>query len=343
MSRRRDPVQQRDDGSLDLHGVAEWEPTSLLDRSVARLYGLLVSGFRVAIVGLGALVLAAQFALGGLGALADPVVGAFVLLSAVPALGLAAYVWSADVGTAEPLRLLAVTFVLGLLLAGFAGILNDVVLRLFATGLVELDLLDPAAGSLPPVALAAYFLFGVAPIEEAVKLLAVRLYAYRTPQFDAVIAGAVYGAAAGLGFATIENALYISTVAEAGGASLADSTAIATQRALAGPGHVIYSAFAGYYLGLAKFNRDYAGPIVLKGLLIAVLLHGWYNVLVSHLPELIADTVGFSPTAALFTFVIAYNGVFAAILVWKLSQYRAVYAETHTETRLASERTEFDP
>ena len=44
---------------------------------------------------------------------------------------------------------------------------------------------------------------------------------------------------------------------------------------------VIYSAFAGYYLGLARFNRRYAGPVVLKGLAIAVSLHALYNVLVS--------------------------------------------------------------
>jgi RsiW-degrading membrane proteinase PrsW (M82 family) len=344
MSRRRDPIQQRDDGSLDLHDVVDWEPRTAVDRAVFRLYSLLLSTFRAALVLVAFLILGAQFALGGLGAVTDPVVGGFVLLSALPALLLAAYVWRADVTSGEPLRLLVVTFLLGLLFAGFALVLNELVLAVLAAGLVQAGAVSTTATSLPPLALAAFFVFGVAPIEEGVKLLAVRLYGYRKPQFDAVIDGAVYGAAAGLGFATIENAMYISQIADAGfGAALSDGTAIATRRALAGPGHVIYSAFAGYYLGLAKFNRRYAGPIVLKGLLVAALIHGGYNVLASYVPGFLADSFGIAPTAALFVYVIVYNGTFAAILVRKLALYRTAYRESRARTEsIPSERTEFE-
>lgn len=44
-------------------------------------------------------------------------------------------------------------------------------------------------------------------MEESVRLLAVRLYAYNDARFAAVIDGAVCGAIAGLGFATIENGI----------------------------------------------------------------------------------------------------------------------------------------
>lgn len=37
---------------------------------------------------------------------------------------------------------------------------------------------------------------------------------------------------------------------------------------LAGPGHIRYPALAGYYLGVARFNGDNYGPLVVKGLLV---------------------------------------------------------------------------
>jgi RsiW-degrading membrane proteinase PrsW (M82 family) len=340
MSGRWDPIQRRDDGSMDLQDVVEWEPRSLADRLVYRLYGLLLAAFRGLLVVAAVAILGAQFALGGLGALADPVVGTFVILSAVPALILAVYIRYADVTPTEPLRLLVVTFALGLLFAGFAGVLNTALAGRLG-GLLSL------AGLSPELILPAIFFLVVGPVEEAVKLLAVRLYAYRRPEFDAVVVGAVYGAAAGLGFATIENAIYITRVADATatfGLSVAEGGAIATQRALAGPGHVIYSAFAGYYLGLAKFNREYAGPIVLKGLLIAAFIHASYNTLVSTVPGYLTALFGLSDFVALFAFIIAYDGLFTFLLVRKLSKYRAAYRRAHAGQRrqIPSERTEFE-
>jgi hypothetical protein len=96
-----------------------------------------------------------------------------------------------------------------------------------------------------------------------------------------------------LGFATIENAIYIAGqvydpmityVLTAGGG-------IAPLRALAGPGHIIYSAIAGYYLGLAKFNPEDAGPIVVKGLVVAYVLHAPYKTAVTNLGA-VAEFVG---------------------------------------------------
>jgi RsiW-degrading membrane proteinase PrsW (M82 family) len=101
----------------------------------------------------------------------------------------------------------------------------------------------------------------------------------------------------------------------------------ATSRALAGPGHVIYSAFAGYYLGLAKFNPEDAGPIVVKGLVVASLVHATYNALVSNLGALSGLVgLGWLSTGALFVgFVILYDGAFAYVLYRKLEAYREAY------------------
>jgi RsiW-degrading membrane proteinase PrsW (M82 family) len=331
MAERRDPVEARDDGSTDLYEISDWEVRSSYDRFSVWLYSVVVSAARWAVITLAVLILVGQFA-----------VGAFVLLSVVPAFILAAYLWYADVTTAEPLEALVATFLLGILFASFAGILNS---RLggIASGL------GSGFGAVPVLGVLALYFLVVGPVEEVVKLLAVRLHAYRAESFNAVIDGAVYGAVAGLGFATIENALYITQSVE----SLAQSmnlieagAGITTVRALAGPGHVIYSGFAGYYLGLAKFNQEHAGPLVVKGVTIAALIHGAYNTSATVLVPAVAEVLtGVSQFAVFFGFVVVYDGLFGYLLVRKLSKYNSAYRDassTDREGTISSERTEFE-
>lgn len=334
---QRDPVDRETRGSRDLYDVSTWERRSAVDTLAAWLYRVGVVGTKAFIVLLALAFLIVQFVLGGLGAVSDPVVGTLVILSVVPAFAIAVYIWYSDVTTGEPLSLLVATFLLSVLFAMFAAIVNSV--------------LQPAFGALPSlIGLPLFFFLVVGPVEETVKLLAVRLFAYRDVRFDAVIDGAVYGAAAGLGFATIENAIYITRGLEAGLAGLevigaaGDTAAV---RALAGPGHVLYSAIAGYYLGLAKFNREDAGPIVIKGLLIAAFFHALYNTLSGIVPGLlVAAATWITPAVALIGFIVIYDGIVAYFLYRKLSAYRRAYADTgigRDESEPTPELTEFDP
>jgi RsiW-degrading membrane proteinase PrsW (M82 family) len=310
-----DPVQRETDGSTDLYDIATWEARSRLDGLSVFIYNAVRFVVRFVVVVLAVAILGLQLAIGGLGAaLADPPTAAFIALSILPALLLAGYARYADVTTKEPLSLLVGTFALGVLFAGFAGVLNSVA--------------QPVFGSIPVIGLVLFFYVIVGPVEETVKLLAVRLYAYRASRFDAVVDGAVYGAVAGLGFATIENAIYIAgQVNDPAVANvLAAGGGITPLRALAGPGHVIYSAIAGYYLGLAKFNPDWAGPIVVKGLLIAALVHATYNTLSSVVPGLVSSFVpSIPPILAFLGFVFVYDAIFGLYVYRKLARYRAAY------------------
>ncbi|QGN05946.1 protease PrsW [Halorhabdus sp. CBA1104] len=336
---KRDPIQQSQDGSIDRYDIVEWQPRSWLDHLAIGIHRRLAVLARSIVIVLAVVILATQLLLGGLGTVTDPVVGTLTALSAVPALLLAVYVWRADVTTNEPISLLVSTFLLGVLFAGFAGIVNSIFDPVFlAVGALVGD---------PFFGLVAMFYLVVGPVEEGVKLLAVRLGAFRDDRFDAVVDGAVYGAVAGLGFATIENAIYITgqTMGEGGLAVLATGGSTATVRALAGPGHVIYSAIAGYYLGLAKFNPDDAGPIVIKGLVVATLMHATYNALVSVVPFALAEALPIGPLAAIVIFVLAFDGLFGYVLLGKLRAYRRAYEATNADQQpaLDSELTEFDP
>ncbi len=333
MSAERDPVERASGDDQDLYDVATWEPRTALDRFSTWLYGGLATTGRAVVVVLAVLIVAAQFAAAlGLVFFDRPVVAVYVLLSVVPALGLAAFVWKADATKREPLELLVVTFAFGFLFAGFAAILNSVFSGLFLGSITDQTPLAVAV-----VAPALYFFLVVGPVEETVKWLAIRLYAYRSDRFDAVVDGAVYGAVAGLGFATIENAIYIGrevvAALEATGGPAAVSVGLETAavRTLAGPGHVIYSAFAGYYLGLAKFNPENRGPIVVKGLVIASVIHATYNTVVTNLGVL-TGAIALPPGFVFIGFVVVYDGALFYVLYRKLKRYRAAYEQTGAET-----------
>jgi len=320
MSGERDPVERAAGEERDLYDVASWEPRSRLDRLSVRLYRLLLRGARAFVVLVALLIILGEFVLTGLATIAEPAVGAYILLSIVPALGVAVYLWRADATMREPLDTLLVTFLLGVLFAGFAAVFNSVA--------------DPLFSAIPYVGLALFFYLVVAPVEETVKWLAIRLYAFRTPEFNAVIDGAVYGAVAGLGFATIENAAYIGQQyleAAGTGSALPATLRTAAVRSLAGPGHVIYSAFAGYYLGLAKYNRENAGPIVVKGLLIAALAHGTYNTLVGVVPAAVSALTGVALPIAFIGFILAYDGALGYVLYRKVTRYGEAYDATAGE------------
>lgn len=323
MQRRRDPIETATGGGYDLYDIATWEPRSWLDRLASRMYTGLVRTARAAVILAALGILVTQVAISGLAGIANPAIGIFILLSVLPAFAIAAYVWRVDVTVREPLGLLVTTFLLGFLFAGFAGILNSIT--------------EPAFQGIPVIGLIVFFYLIVAPVEETVKWLAVRLHAYRSHDFNAVIDGAVYGAMAGLGFATIENAMFITdqylAALQAGVTASPLVTAAlptAAVRTFAGPGHVIYSAFAGYYLGLAKFNREHAGPIIMKGLLIAAFIHATYNSLVGIVPGVVTLFYPNIPvTVAFVGFVIVYDGIFGYALYRKIAAYRKAYRESN--------------
>jgi len=334
MSARDDPIESASDGSTDLYDVATWEERTSLDGLSVAVHWLLTRSAKALVVLAALFVLLAILGQIGFGVVTDPAIAALTLLSAIPAFGLAAYVWYSDVSN-EPLSLLVATFMLAVLTATFAAVINSV--------------LGPSFRSIGAIGMVLFFFLVVGPVEETVKLLAVRLYAYTDPRFDAVIDGAVYGAFAGLGFATIENLLYIiqrvDTAELAVGVGIIGAgEGIAAYRALAGPGHVIYSAFAGYYLGLAKFNPEDRGPILIKGLLIAAGIHALYNSTVGVGAGLLAAVTGLPSLVTFVIYVVVFDGVFGLALLRKLWHYRTTYHEVHDEIpeEVRPEVAEFD-
>jgi protease PrsW len=119
---------------------------------------------------------------------------------------------------------------------------------------------------------ALYSAFVVAAaVEELAKLLCIRWLIWRAPEFDERLDGIVYATRAALGFALIENMLYLMQAQSTGG-----MIGMYIGRALfAVPGHAIWTGFMGYYVARRRF--DGVGPGVVGGYLVAVFLHGSYD------------------------------------------------------------------
>ena len=116
----------------------------------------------------------------------------------------------------------------------------------------------------------------IAPVEELFKLAAVWLSIYRRADFKTPADGIVFAMTAGLGFASVENALYLSRL----GPEIWYSRLF-----YATPAHMMFSAMWGYSLGVARFSPKGEISSVTKGFLLSVIFHGTYNFLVALSPE----------------------------------------------------------
>jgi len=170
-----------------------------------------------------------------------------------PTVFLLLFVYLRDKYEHEPLGLIGVTFVLGAI-----GVLPAAFLELLLEGFF------------PVPAILQAFLY-VAVVEELTKFGAVKIKAYRSFHFNEVMDGIVYAVAASLGFATVENIIYV----------LRSGMTVAILRGiLSVPDHAVWGGIMGFYLGLAKRDEKASGSgqnQIIKGLTIVILLHGLYD------------------------------------------------------------------
>ena len=171
----------------------------------------------------------------------------------------------------EPKRLVLATFALGVIAIApaFGGE------RL--AGMVYPFLRYMESGALAPIPMAIGCFLVIGPCEELAKFAAVRLFVYRNKEFNEPLDGIIYAAAAALGFASLENVLYVIDWHT----GHIQWGALGIRSLFALPGHVIFSTTWGYALGRGKFDPNYrVWPMVL----LAALLHGLYDFLLMFKP-----------------------------------------------------------
>ncbi|XXF75731.1 PrsW family intramembrane metalloprotease [Myxococcaceae bacterium GXIMD 01537] len=209
----------------------------------------------------------------------------------VPSMLLLWYIRSRD-RNPEPRGLVLKTFLLGALIC--------VPVVPLSTTLESLGL--RAFPGLADGALAKAFL-GAAIPEELLKFLVLRWYVWRQSAFDEPLDGVVYGATASLGFATLENILYVGE----------HGLAVAVVRAItAVPGHAFTGVVMGAYVGRARFAEPARRfGLLAAGFFWATLLHGAY------------DAFLFTNTSLAFLAL----GVLAIEVAWGRRLYKALQRE----------------
>jgi len=201
------------------------------------------------------------------------------LLAIVPAIFYALFIWWLDRHEKEPLRLLLVAFLWGAVPAIVIAIVLELVIGTSVDSLIASD----TGRELTSASV-------VAPVvEEAVKgLMLVILFLAFSREFDDVLDGVVYGAVVGLGFATVENIIYLTSAAydgvPSGGAPVIGSMVSlwALRSGLFGLNHSMFTAFTGAALGYARSLRGVRrGLVPVLGLLAAMSFHATHNYLSS--------------------------------------------------------------
>jgi RsiW-degrading membrane proteinase PrsW (M82 family) len=180
---------------------------------------------------------------------------AVLLASLAPVLIILFYIYFRDKYDKEPLGLLLKALLVGIV----------VVVPVIFTGRMLMNLMPQSS----KVAAAAYHAFVVAgSTEELFKFLALYLLVWKSPSFNEKFDGIVYAVFVSLGFAGVENVLYVMD----GGMQTALTRALT-----AVPAHAIFGITMGYYLGIAHMYKELQGPYLARALLVPILLHGIYD------------------------------------------------------------------
>lgn len=178
-----------------------------------------------------------------------------ILWASAPVVIILVYVYIRDKYDKEPLGLLLKTLL--------AGALTTIPILLVGTWLSKYLVLFTGLQA------AAYNAFIVAALnEEFFKFAALFFLIWRHKAFDEKFDGIVYAVFVSLGFAWVENIMYVLQY----GQEVAYSRAIT-----AVPMHAILGVTMGYYFSMAKFFEKRRTINFLSALFIPVLLHGIYD------------------------------------------------------------------
>ncbi|MFP4418744.1 MAG: PrsW family intramembrane metalloprotease [Chitinivibrionales bacterium] len=176
-----------------------------------------------------------------------------ILAAIIPSFALLYYFYKND-RHPEPIRTLLTTFVLGVIsTVGVFVVVRPAVDLVYAVSSPYLQ------GLLHALALAAV-------PEETLKMVVVMGYSMKSAAFDEPMDGLVYGVTASLGFATLENILYVSQ----GGIYTAFVRAFT-----AVPTHAALGVIMGYFLSRFHFRQE--RKALVYAWLIPVAFHAAYN------------------------------------------------------------------
>lgn len=192
-----------------------------------------------------------------------------IIIAIIPAVLIILGMYLSDRHDKEPFKILLFTYILGAL-----SVIPSIVVEEILIGF-----------NIFPSVLGAFFnAFVVAGFtEEYFKRLVVLKYAYKTKYFNEKLDGIVYCVFATMGFATVENIIYVAY-------RYTNNPFIGLYRGIFSvPAHAVFGITMGYYLSLAKFdtNMDRKRMNMRKSLYMPLIMHGIFDfILMAEIPQL---------------------------------------------------------
>ncbi len=235
-------------------------------------------------------------------------------IALIPPIILMWLIYKQDLVESEPIGLVLQMFLLGCLVPVIVFLVDlpfTILVSFFGSGLLYH---------------AAYYFIKVALVEEGGKMLMLRLRIWNNKEFNYRFDGIVYSVAVSIGFAAIENLMYVFNYGILTGLMRA-VTAI--------PAHTMFSIFMGYYLGEAKYytvlrKKELAKRNKRNALLVPVLLHGAYDFIA---------TIQIPVFSLIFWIFVAVTDILAIskVISYARKDKALVFPQTNTRTTNFSE------
>lgn len=217
-----------------------------------------------------------------------------ILPVVVPILFWGWYHYYKDRHLPEPVGHLVLTFILGI---GAAAVSKGLYVALGWMSLRHDAMLLADTSTL---ALFAYSMLAIGPIEELAKMLPFIIVVLRFPEFDEPLDGIIYASFIAMGYAAVENVLYLEYL----------TPMEAAARGFAGPViHMLFASIWGFTIGCAHLRGESLLGGIVRGFLIAAGLHGLYDFIVMQ------SAFNALPIAA---------GLIVAIWIWRLGLMRVL-------------------
>lgn len=211
-----------------------------------------------------------------------------LVLSIAPGLAILIAIYFSDKYEKEPFKLLLTSFMMGVV-----ALIPAIILELL------FGFLDQPTNVL---FIFIYAVWVVGLSEEGSKFFFLRTVPYTRSAFNEPFDGIVYAVMISMGFATVENIMYVVD----GGFGVGLMRMIT-----AVPLHAVCGIIMGYYVGIAKFDAKNSRKLLSIGLLLATVIHGLYDFfLFQKMQEIFM----------LFSFVVLIIAVFFSVKAIKIQR-----------------------
>ena len=218
-----------------------------------------------------------------------------LILAVLPVIVLLAYIYKKDKYEKEPISMLILAFVLGIIAIPLDLIMVAIINMIWNSDYVFYQ---------------AFFEAGIP--EELCKWLLFMLVIWRNKNFNEFFDGIVYACFIGLGFACVENIMYLFNTESFGSAF-----ATGLLRALLSvPGHFLFAVIMGYFLGMAKFKPTLRSKYLIFSIIFPIIAHGIFDYLLMLASAVSDDDLAWLGMLLLVAFI------YFDVKMWKIGVRR---------------------